>query len=465
MVDDNNSYQPKADEILEQISQCVISTDLDGIVNYWNAACEQIFGYSRDEMINQPLNKIYPSIAEDQYQDDLKTLREGGEVFGQWKSITKDGSFVWIDVHAKPLLDEYNNPKGIIASAHNIQKLKEVEEELEESKAKAQAILETTVDGIITINEQGIILTFNKSASRIFGYSEEEVVGQHINILLPDPDKSHQLFFMEQYQILNKRRVVGPRREFTGKRKDGSVFPMELSVSEAQWNNKKIYTGVVNDISERRRLESEILRISEEERRNLGQDLHDGLGQMLTGIRLISKNLAQQLKANGVPGADEVDEISNLIKEADEYAKALAHGLVHVDFEKEGLHTALKQLCRQVEKLFNIECIFHNRADVSICNNLQAMHLYRITQEAISNAVKHGKAGNIEIDLSAHNSTLELSIKDDGIGFSESQKKEKKQGMGIHIMRYRANILSGRIEIKETKDKKTKVVCHIPQKA
>lgn len=456
------SYQPTADELLDHITECIIVTDLDGVVTYWNPACGCMFGYSKDEILHQPLSKIYPFVVEDKFYENLDKLKSGHELQEQWKGITKDGSVIWVDINAKLLFDNNNKPKAILASAHNISGMKKVETELEENKARAQAILETTVDGIITIDTEGKILSFNQSASRIFGYSEEEVLGENIRILMPEPHSSKHDYYLKRYNETGEKRIIGQRREVRGKRKDSTLFPMELSVGEAQWNGKRIFTGVVNDISERRRLEHEILRISEEERRNLGQDLHDGLGQMLTGIGLISKNLAHRLKANDDPGADEVQEIANMIQEADECAKALAHGLVHVDFEKEGLHTALKQLSRQAEKFFNVKCKFENKTDISIHNSMQTMHLYRIAQEAISNAVKHGKASNIELSLSTNNGNLLLSVKDDGMGFSKSAKEKKEKGMGIHIMRYRANMLSGCIEIQETKDQGANIVCRIP---
>jgi PAS domain S-box-containing protein len=460
--DKSEENRPDAEEILEHISQCVITTDLDGVVTYWNRASEEIFGYSKKEMINSSLKKIYPRVAENQFLEDLHRLKKGEKIQGQWKSITKEGTIVWVDVHARPLVDDEGQPTAIISTAHNIQDLKRVEKELEESKAQAQAILETTVDGIITIDEYGNILSFNKAATKIFGYSEEEVLGKNVKSLMPDPYQKEHDEYMRRYRETGKRKIIGSRRELTGKRKDDSLFPMELSVSEVKWDGNRIFTGVVNDISERRRLEKEILRISEEERRSLGQDLHDGLGQMLTGIGLISQNLARKLKSNGIPGADEVQEISDLIKEADEYAKSLAHGLVHVDIEEEGLQAALNQLSTQAEKFLKVNCSFHADPDVTLESPMQALNLYRIAQEAVSNAVKHGQANNIRISLTVENGSIKLSIMDDGIGFTGSPKGKKKQGMGINIMKYRTNIMSGHLEISETRDKQTQVICSIP---
>lgn len=447
-------------EILEKISQSVIVVDPDGTVIYWNNASKKVFGYSKEEMINQPISKIYPSFAKDKLEFDLERLKNGKNIDAQWKSITKDGSIVWIDLHTKPLKNADGDIMAIIASSYDIQHLKEIESELEENKARAQAILETTVDGIVTADENGQILSFNQAASKIFGYDEEEVIGKSVHILMPEPHRSNHDDYVRRYIETGENHIIGLRREMTGIRKDGTIFPLELSVSEVKWNTSRIFTGVINDITDRRRLEQEILRVSEEERRSIGQDLHDGLGQMLTGIGLISQNLARKLKSNGIPGADEVQEVSDLIKEADEYAKALAHGLIHVDVE-EGLNVALKSLSAQARKFFRVNCNFTNNSDIKIYNSMTVLNLYRIAQEAVSNAVKHGKAENIKIILSSAKDIIKLEIIDDGIGFSNSKDNEQAKGMGVRIMGYRSNMMSGQFSIEEI-DNQTHVICEIP---
>jgi PAS domain S-box-containing protein len=460
---ETSSSQVQTNEILDHIAQAVIKIDLNGNIAYWNDASENIFGYSKEEMLNKPVSKIYPLVETSRFRKMLDQLRKGSPINAQWKSITKAGAEIWVDVHAQPLQNSDGKTKAVIASAHNIQHLKKVEEELKENKAKAHAILETTADGILTIDEAGKIVGFNKAASKIFAYTEEEAVGKNIRMLMADPYGLRRGEYFRNFMESGKTNIIGKRREMAGQRKDGSIFPMELSISEIQLNGKRIFTAIIKDISDRRRLEQEILRISEEERRSLGQDLHDGLGQMLTGISLISENLARNMASKGIADADKVQEIADLIKEADEYAKTLAHGLVQMDFEQETLDTILYQLCSRVERLFNIKCSFMFDADIVINKPLIATQLYRITQEAISNAVKHGKADNINISLLSDNGVTKLSIEDNGAGFSGSEATTKKKGMGIQIMKYRANLLSGDLDIYETEDKKTKVVCSIPQ--
>lgn len=191
---------------------------------------------------------------------------------------------------------------------------------LQESLAKASAVLETTVDGIITIDERGKIESYNASAALIFGYSFDEVEGRNVSMLMPAPYKQDHDDYLRSYQDTHQRKIIGIGREVIGQRKDGSTFPMELAVSEVLLTDRIIYTGIVRDISKRRGLENELLRMSEQERARIGRDLHDGLGQTLTGIGLISQNIAQQLEKAGSPSAKQVAEISTLIKEADQEA-------------------------------------------------------------------------------------------------------------------------------------------------
>jgi two-component system CheB/CheR fusion protein len=219
---------------------------------------------------------------------------------------------------------------------------------------------------------------------------------------------------------------------------------------------------VVRDITDRRRLEQEILRISDQERRRIGQDLHDGLGQMLTGTALIARNLTQKLRSAGVPEADDLAEITDLIKEADEYARGLAKGLVPVELEENGLSAALRQLISHVERLFPVRCTFNSVGTLWNLESTVSTHLYRIAQEALSNAVKHGRARKVSLTLSSGSRQLRLRIKDDGIGFPDELPEE--HGMGVQIMHYRARIIGATLEIWRDPAGGTVVICSLPFK-
>jgi len=334
------------------------------------------------------------------------------------------------------------------------------EQALQESEARATSILETTVDGIITIDDDGIIRSFNAAAEEIFGYAETEVIGENVKILMPTPYQEEHDGYMRSFHDTGRRRIIGIGREVTGQRKDGSTFPMDLAVSEVRSGSVHSFTGIVRDISERRRLEKEILDISEQERRRIGQDLHDGLGQMLTGIGLLSQNLTRQLKNSENVFVNEAEEITDLIKEADQYARDLARGLTPVDLEASGLSKALRRLSDNAERLFGVDCSFDEAGTGLVHNATVATHMYRIAQEAVSNAVRHGSAERIKIAFASGSEQIRLRIQDDGVGFAIEHVDGP--GMGVHIMNYRARIIGGSLEISSTPSSGTTVTCTLP---
>ncbi len=337
------------------------------------------------------------------------------------------------------------------------------EQALRESEAKARAVVETTVDGIITIDDRARIRSFNRAAEEIFGYDEEEVLGENIKMLMPPPYHDEHDGYMQSYHETGRRRIIGIGREVMGRRKDGSTFPMDLAVSEVQLGDRQLFTGIVRDISERRKLEKEILNISEQERRRIGQDLHDGLGQMLTGIGLLGQNVARQLDSEDHALAGDVAEITDLIKEADQYARDLAHGLTPVDVDANGLSQALQRLSDNAVRLFDVPCTFEEVGTALVHDSTTATHLYRIAQEAVSNAVRHGDATQITIILASGPDQIRVRIQDDGVGFDP--KAVDGPGMGIHIMNYRARIVGGNLEINTDPGDGTTVTCTLPTAA
>jgi two-component system sensor kinase FixL len=252
-------------------------------------------------------------------------------------------------------------------------------------------ILENTVDGILVIDSRGVVQSVNKAVQRIFQYTPGEVVGQNVAMLMPSPDRDRHDQYLSRYLKTGERRIIGIGREVVGRRKDGSVFPLNLAVSEAKLEGKSLFAGVVRDISERRHLETAVLRISEEERRRIGQDMHDGLGQMLTGIGLIARNVARSLLQEDHRAAGDVSEIADLVHDADEQARALSRSLVPVELDRNGLASALERLCGQAERLFGGRCSLEITDELNLEDGTVAINLYRIAQEAVSNAFKHGR--------------------------------------------------------------------------
>ena len=327
---------------------------------------------------------------------------------------------------------------------------------------RLRAILETAVEGIITIDERGIIESFNPAAEKIFGYPAAEIIGKNVSRLMPTPHKQKHDGYIENYQRTGHAKIIGIGRETLAQKKDGTIFPIDLSISEVKLSDRRRFTGFIRDITERKRLEKEILEISEREQRRIGQDLHDGLCQHLAGIEMLSQVLAQKLAAQSRPAAARAREIAKAIRQAIRETRRLARGLSPVTLEADSLMSALAELALNTEKMFRVRCEFNCPDPVKSDHHATATHLFRIAQEAISNAIKHGRAKTIAIDLREEKGRMHLRISDNGKGFPK--KNSIRNGMGLRIMQSRSSMVSGTLAIEPNPGGGTIVTCSAPKK-
>jgi PAS domain S-box-containing protein len=221
--------------------------------------------------------------------------------------------------------------------------------------------------------------------------------------------------------------------------------------------------GVCFDITERRRMEREISEISERERQRIGQDLHDELGQFLTGIACISTSLAQELDGKSMREAATATQIADLTNQAITQTRTLARGLYPVELQANGLLSALQELAVNAETLFGISCQLKCDANVSAANDDVSIHLYRIAQEAIDNAVRHGKSKHIWLRLWDQNGIGIMSVTDDGSGWTVPSREHR--GMGLRIMKYRAAMIGGILQVRKGHQRGTIVECSFQRRA
>jgi PAS domain S-box-containing protein len=213
-------------------------------------------------------------------------------------------------------------------------------------------------------------------------------------------------------------------------------------------------------ISERKRLEHELLEITEKERRRIGLDLHDDLGQKLSGIAMMTKGLELKLAKNKSTGVEDAAKIHELVQEAMNHASDLAHDLATLDVAERHLAGALEDLAEHVKELFKISCRFEVEGEIPALDATIINQLYKIAQEAVTNAIKHGKAKKVLIHLQSIAEGLVLSIQNDGKPFPDLNSQNT--GMGLRIMNYRASLIGASLEIKGTGESGTRVSCSLP---
>ncbi len=338
-----------------------------------------------------------------------------------------------------------------------------IEQALQSNEQRLRAILETAVDGIITIDAKGIIESVNPAAEQLFGYAAREILGRNVRMLMPEPYRSEHDAYLANYLRTGRAKIIGIGREVTGLRKDGSTFPMELAVSEVRLGSQRFFTGLVRDVTERRRLEREILEISHAEQLRIGQDLHDGLCQQLTGIAFALASLSRAGASHSTKFAKlngSIEQIADLVDQAITQARGLARGLCPVRLEAEGLAEALRELAANTSEIYRVRCRFEGDDHVLLHDNTAAIHLYRIAQEAVSNAIRHGKAKRIDLSLSQSGGNIVLTVRDDGAGLPDRSRRGR--GMGLYIMQYRAKMIGGTCVVRAAPRRGTLVTCSMP---
>jgi two-component system sensor kinase FixL len=345
------------------------------------------------------------------------------------------------------------------ANTHLEQRVAERTAALEDRDQRLQAIVNTAVEGIVTIDPRGIVESMNPAAEKMFGYRAEEVVGHNVSRLMPEPYRSEHDTYLSRYLATGQAKIIGIGREVFGQRKDGSVFPIHLSVSEIRLGAERLFTGLIRDLTDRKRLESQAVAAAEQERGRIARDLHDGLGQQLGGALFLSSLLQRDLQERHAPEAARAAEIHRLIELALADARTISRGLYPVPPEPDGLMTALQNLADRVTRDCGIECRFDADSAVLLDDPATASHLYRLAQEAVSNAVKYSGSPRIDIRLNARAHQLELIVRDYGKGLTADTRPA---GLGTQTMRHRAQELGGWFTVENAPDGGVEVRCVAP---
>jgi PAS domain S-box-containing protein len=339
-------------------------------------------------------------------------------------------------------------------------RLAAAEEALRKEHAFSAAILDTSGAMMIVLDREGKIIRFNRACEQTTGYSFDEVKGKFIwDIFIPSEELSSvKAVFKKLY---SGKFPIKSENHWVSKSGEARLIAWSRTALLNDNGAVEYIIGSGIDITDRKRLEHEVIEISGREQRRIGQDLHDGICQHLAGTELMSQVLEQNLARQHRPEARQAAQIAAHVREAISQTRMLARGLSPVELESNGLMSALQELASNTSKLFGVPCHFRCGTPVLIQNNNAATHLYRVAQEAINNAIKHGKAGNITILLSLTDGTGTLAIEDDGVGFP--RKAVENRGMGLRIMKYRAGMIGASLEVRRAGTTGTLVLCTFPK--
>jgi two-component system CheB/CheR fusion protein len=357
-----------------------------------------------------------------------------------------------------PTGDSKDDAPSIMLSIEDLTAQETAENEALQSAALMQAVVETAADAVITFNEHGTIESINSTGEKMFQYQAPEMVGRPLGLFMSPPFNE---FVSDLHQALECGRdgELGTRHAITGRRRDGSAFPIDLSLSEVNTSHGRTFTIILRDVSERRALEREVIEIAAYEQRRVGQDLHDTTGQSLSGLSYLARGLADELRTKSPADAKAADLITQELERVLDQVRRISRGLIPVEIDSQGLMAALESLVERVEKSSRIQCTFECAKPVLLNDNQSAVQLFLIAQEAVTNALKHAQPKHIKVSLCIADDELLLEVQDDGTGFA---KIALTTGMGLKIMQYRADLINAKLSVHKSPAGGTQVTCVMP---
>ena len=323
-------------------------------------------------------------------------------------------------------------------------------------------ILETMREGVVLCDADERIRLTNPAFDRMFGYDSGDLIGQPIEPLLRLDERLRRAVTADAGDPNSAQRVEPVELECA--RSDGTTLTISLVAMPMLIDGRYHWLAVVSDISDRRILEREILEVANREQHRIGNDLHDGLGQQLTGVALMLRGLAARIRRDNPAAETDVDDIVALVNSSIASTRTLARGLSPVSLERGGLIPALRLLAAGARESYAIPVSLRTRSRRPLLvDESAANHLFRIVQEALSNAARHGRASRIVIQLTVDENTIRLSVHDNGRGLPAGGPPAT--GLGLRTMRYRAQVLGGSLSVERHRLGGTIVRCVVPHRA
>ena len=350
--------------------------------------------------------------------------------------------------------------EGVVLTFVDITAQKRVAQELREERDLISALIDTAGALIAVLDEDGSIVRFNTACERLTGYDASEVEGEDLrDLLVASEDRETVATHLERLAAGTTERVDLEMEWGTA---DDQPLLIRGSIAALSRPDGTVRHFIVTgtDITERRRLEREIVEISERERLRIGEDLHDVISSGLTNVTMQAETLAYKLEEEtAVEGAD-LRAISSKVKEAADQIRSLSHALVPKALRQDHLAAALAELAEEEADFSDVTCEFVGDADETRPDDeTDAMNLYRIAHEAVANAREHADPERIAIRLTEEGSDLVLTIRDDGVGWNGESPDE--EGLGLHLMRHRANLIGATLNL-TSDDGETVVECRLP---
>jgi PAS domain S-box-containing protein len=404
----------------------------------WSERWMHDFGRGRADLRGLCHYDVHPDLPA--YWREVHRRGLAGEVVRKDEDFWElaDGTPQWLRWAVLPWRDGAGDIGGIVISSEDMTDRKLAMDRLAEREARYRTAIETARDGFVVLDTQARIIDVNAAYLRRSGYTRDEIL--HLPMAQLEAAMNAEQVADRLAYVLKQGSV---RFETMHRARDGTAWPVEVNAAFSADAEGRVF-AFVRDLTERRELERQIIAASTDEQERIGSEIHDGLGQKLTAIGMLTHSLGLRLGRGGhAAEAAAADDLLRYVQQALHEARLLARGLSPVQIDAEGLPDALALLVDEARAAGQVGCAFSSSGAMPAMPQMAAVHLYRIAQEAINNALKHARAQRIEVGLECAGDHLTLTVRDDGIGIA----RDAAGGMGLSIMRYRSSIIGATLGI------------------
>jgi PAS domain S-box-containing protein len=418
---------------------------------------DEFFGGSFEELNRLGWRHVFQPVDHAAAIHRRQRLRKGERTEMELALKTLRGEVRWVHLANQPVFTIEGKVNRYIGVVHDITDRK-VNEEVLRSQALA---IEVMHEGVVLSDSGGIIRMTNPAFDRMFRIVAGSFIGKKLSQLPCDPPLDRRIAESADEVAVRAGAPLVSELTVHGANEGDTALFVEAAITSLVLRGERFWLTMLQDATARRQLEREVLEVSNREQQRIGNDLHDGLGQELTGIALLLRGLESRAERESPALSPSIEEVALLVNDAIFTTRALARGLSPVTFDRGGLALGLEELARRLSAMFHIDvrCVADNALDHGLAS-VNALHLYRIAQEAVTNAAQHGHADRVQISLCIDGGRGLLRIEDNGGGFNPAIQSK---GLGLRIMHYRAQMMAGSLRIESARGRGTIVSCWFPR--
>jgi PAS domain S-box-containing protein len=457
--------------LLDSAMDAVISVDAAQKIVLYNRAAEKIFGYPATEMRGQPLERLLPERFRPNHAEHVRRFGATGvtsrRMSGSSVVYGRRASGEEFPVDAS--ISQIDTPEGKLYTVilRDVTERVQAEQEQARLAARLSSLVDSAMDGIITVDAAHNIVLYNRAAEKIFGHPVQEVMGRGLDMLIPQRLRAGHRQQVERFGETGvTSRRMGDRTVLYGLRRDGQEFPIEASISQVETAEGKLYTVILRDVTERLRAQQELASfaaeaagVREQEKSRIARELHDELAQQLTALKMdtiwLQGNLGEREQALA-----KLDGMLAMLDSSVAATRRIAADLRPLVLDDLGLAAAIEWLAQSFTQRHGIPCALEVDEELEL-EEPYATAVFRIVQESLTNVAKHARATEARVRVERLGGEMVLSVQDNGVGFRLDGPR-KPQSLGLVGLRERALLLKGRVQVASEPGRGTRVEARIP---